>query len=280
MISEASPAPRAARPQHRPQRGFALGFHSNAIALASTPHHQLSESLARASSTWRKYIDESKWKRPRKAYRERKFPKGIRATLPNEIWHMDVSYFILPNKKKCFIQAIVDNYSRYVVAWQTLESFDGSKTGALIKAALKKTIHAQPRDSNSLRLIVDGGGENKGPSVASLEEAGHFRKEVARFEIIFSNSIVEAVFRSLKHNYLFHKEITSISGLTRHANFWFREHNEKIPHSSFSGETPFERFNKSWSKENEIRILVGQESAIKMRIRENQKVSCDECEVA
>lgn len=226
-------------------------------------------------STWRKYIDQFKWKRPRKTYRERKYLEGIRAKHPNEIWHLDLSYFILPNKTKCYIQAIIDNYSRFVIAWQVLESFDGSKTGALLKKAIEKVY-----PEKSLRLIVDGGGENKGQAVNSLEDAGHFRKEVARFEIIYSNSIVEAVFRSLKHNYLFHKEITSPSSLRRHTDFWFHEHNEKIPHSTFNGETPIEKFKNTWSKENEIRIFVCQELAIKMRIQENQKVFCGKCEVA
>ena len=247
--------------------------------IRSLHYYAKRESLLFCSySTWRKYIDAFDWKRPRKTFRERKFLKGIRAQAPNEIWHLDLSYFVLPNRKKCYIQAIVDNYSRYVLAWQVLESFDGSKTGALIKAALEKSRH--PIMEGRPRLIVDGGSENKGRVVDSIEAAGQIRKEVARFEITFSNSIVEAVFRSLKHNYLYHKEVISVASLTRHANFWFTEHNEKIPHTAFNGETPLERFSSSWNKENEIRIIVGQESAIKLRISENQTIACDKCEVA
>ena len=78
-------------------------------------------------STWRKYIDHFKWRRARKQFRERKKRVGLRAKRPNEIWHVDVSYFILPDKTKLFIQAIIDNYSRLVVAWQVLDSYDGSK---------------------------------------------------------------------------------------------------------------------------------------------------------
>lgn len=229
-------------------------------------------------STWRKYIDEFGWKRPRRIFRERKFLRGIRAQPPNEIWHLDLSYFTLANRKKCYIQAIVDNYSRYVLAWQVLESFDGSKTGALIKTALEKI--GRPPAKGRPRLIVDGGAENKGRTVDSIEAAGRVPKEVARFEITFSNSIVEVVFRSLKHNYLYHRDVTSLRGLARHVNFWFREHNEKIPHTAFKGEAPLERFSKSWNKENEIRIVVGQEAAVKLRISENQAVACEKCDVA
>ncbi len=228
-------------------------------------------------STWRKYIDHFNWKRPRKQIRERKRRIGIRAKHPNEIWHLDVSYFILPNKTKLFIQAIIDNYSRYVIAWQVMESYDGSKTGELLRQAIEKTT--KPRKGKKMRLIVDGGGENRSQSVNLLEGRGHFRKQVARFEISFSNSMVETLFRSLKHNYLFHQEIRSLVNLKKHADFWFREHNEIIPHSSFNGETPAERFRKTWTKENEIRILVRQHEAIKLRIQENQKIFCESCEI-
>lgn len=230
-------------------------------------------------STWRKYIDQFAWKRPRRTFPEKKRKVGIRAKHPNEIWHLDVSYFILPDKTKCFVQAIIDNYSRYVVAWQVLDSYDGSKTADLLKKAIMKASGAPVPDKN-LRLIVDGGGENRSHEVTKLEGRGHFKKQVAHFEISFSNSMVESLFRSMKHNYLFYQEITKLTGLKRHADFWFTEHNDRIPHSSFKGETPLERYNQTWNKDNEIRILVRHEEAMKMRVKENQKIFCEQCEVA
>ena len=223
-------------------------------------------------STWRKYIDEYEWLRPRKKKHKKAYGIGIRAKHPNEIWHMDVSYFIFPDGSKAFIQAVIDNYSRYVLAWQILDSFDGAKTTTLLEQALKKST------GRKLRLIVDGGTENKGPGVSRLERRGAFKKRVARFEISFSNSIVEALFRQLKHNYLFNQKITSLKLLTKHSNFWFKEHNEVVPHTSFKGETPQERFKQSWSKEKEVRILVRHEEAIQLRIQHNQEIFCARCE--
>jgi transposase InsO family protein len=235
-------------------------------------------SLYCTYSTWRKYIDQYGWKRPRKKRMKKIEREGIRAKSPNEIWHLDVSYFILPSGKKCFIQAIIDNYSRYVLAWQVLESYDGSKTAALLENALTRSRF--PAKGETLRLIVDGGGENKGKSVEKLESSGHFKKQVARFEISFSNSMVEALFRSLKHNYLYSQSIQDLKALTRHTNFWFSEHNDRIPHTAFNGETPLEKFTQSWNEEEEIRILVRHEDAKKLRIKNNQKIFCKMCDVA
>src|ERR1035438_419520 len=133
-------------------------------------------------STWRKYIDQYSWKRPRKKKRKEGRKIGIRAKWPNEIWHLDVSYFILPDGTKCFIQAIIDNYSRYVLAWQVLTSYDGERTALLLEEALKKAAQLKSK-STHLELIVDGGGENKANAVQKLEGQGHFKKLVARFHI-------------------------------------------------------------------------------------------------
>lgn len=225
-------------------------------------------------STWTKYISLYGWLRPRKKKRKKCTRVGIRATRPNQIWHVDVSHFIFPNGQKAFIQAVIDNFSRYVLAWQVLSSYDGATTAALLEQALKRSTRTK------LCLLVDGGSENKGPGVQELELEGAFTKKVARFEISYSNSMVEALFRQLKNNYLYSQKIDSIKSLFKHAKFWFGEHNDVIPHTAFDGETPLERFKQSWDKDEEIRILVRHEEAIKLRINHNQQVFCKLCEVA
>jgi transposase InsO family protein len=78
--------------------------------------------------------------------RERKRRIGLRAKRPNEIWRLNVSYFILPDKTKLFIQAIIDNYSRYVIAWQVMSSYDGSKTGELLRRAIEATSSSKEKN--------------------------------------------------------------------------------------------------------------------------------------
>jgi hypothetical protein len=70
-------------------------------------------------------------------------------------------------------QVVVDNFSRYVLAWQVLSSYDGSKTAALLEQALLRA------GSQKLSLIVDGGSENKGPDMRNLEALGRFKKKVS-----------------------------------------------------------------------------------------------------
>ena len=106
------------------------------------------------------------------------------------------------------------------------------------------------------------------------------KNNIQNYEISFSNSMVEALFRSIKNNYLYSQQIKNPKSLRKHVDFWFGEHNDRIPHTAFKGETPFEKFNQTWNKEQEVRILLRQEDAIKLRIKHNQQVFCQLCKAA
>jgi transposase InsO family protein len=51
--------------------------------------------------------------------------------------HVDVSVFRIVNDARVFIQAIIDNASRYVLAWQVTQDYGGANTKALIEKALE-----------------------------------------------------------------------------------------------------------------------------------------------
>jgi hypothetical protein len=115
-------------------RELVTGKKFSHFAIRSLHYYAKREGLLFCSyPTWRKYIDQYGWLRVRKQERKKYERIGIRASRPNEIWHLDVSYFIFPDGSKAFIQIVVDNYSRYVLAWQVLKSYDGSKTAALVE---------------------------------------------------------------------------------------------------------------------------------------------------
>lgn len=231
-----------------------------------------------SEDTWRKYRKKFSWKRPHRKQKKKLKKTGVRAKTSNEIWHMDISYFILPNKTKLYIQMVVDNYSRYIIAWQVLESYGGEHSRALLKEALRNRDHLnEVKTGDSTRLIVDGGSENLAKPVRELEGEGRFRKEVARYEIDFSNSMIEAVFRSAKHNYLLHCQIDSYRKLVKHVKYWVKEYNEKIPHSSFSGETPLERYLQGWNHWHRVHLKTNAKIARELRVKTNKKRNCEKC---
>lgn len=52
---------------------------------------------------------------PKKARREPAPIRFFERNSPNELWHTDVMYFIMPNREKVFVIGYLDDYSRFVV---------------------------------------------------------------------------------------------------------------------------------------------------------------------
>jgi Integrase core domain len=68
------------------------------------------------------------------------------------------------------------------------------------------------------------------------------RRMLAFTELKFSNSMIEAWWRSLKHQWLFLHSLDSVSTVRRLVAFYVDEHNRVLPHSAFRGQTPDEMY--------------------------------------
>ena len=72
-------------------------------------------------------------------------------------------------------------------------------------------------------------------------ETGVLRRLLAFTELKFSNSMIEAWWRFLNHQWLFLHAFDSISTVRRLVAFYVDEHN-RVPHSAFRGQTPGEMY--------------------------------------
>jgi hypothetical protein len=80
--------------------------------------------------------------------------------MPNQYWHLDQSLLRLKNGTKIYIRAIIDNFSRYVLAWQVSDDFGGIRTRDLITNALQVSkSFFEGRETPKLfpKIIVDDG---------------------------------------------------------------------------------------------------------------------------
>ena len=68
------------------------------------------------------------------------------------------------------------------------------------------------------------------------------RRLLAFTELKFSNSMIEAWWRSLKHQWLFLHPLDSVATIRRLVAFYVDEHNHVLPHSAFRGQTPDEMY--------------------------------------
>jgi putative transposase len=126
-------------------------------------------------------------------------------------------------------------------------------------------------------LLVDGGVENFNLAVDELVESGLLNRLLAMTEITFSNSLIESWWRVLKHQWLYLNTLDTVSTIRRLVTFYVQEHNTRLPHSAFRGQTPDEMYFETG---NEIprQLEIARKAARQARMVVNRNNSCPTCE--
>ena len=89
----------------------------------------------------------------------------------------------------------------------------------------------------------------------------------------FSNSLIEAWWRSLKHQWLYLHSLDNVSTIRRLVTFYVHEHNHVLPHSAFRGQTPNEMY--FGTGEAVPRDLTSRAAAARRaRLEANRSASC------
>ena len=90
-------------------------------------------------------------------------------------------------------------------------------------------------------VLADAGVENVNAQIDALLATGVLRRLLAMTALKFSNSMIEAWWRSLmKHQWLFLHALDSVATVRRLVGFYVDEHNRVLPHAAFRGQTPDE----------------------------------------
>jgi putative transposase len=72
--------------------------------------------------------------------------RGLQITRPNHVWAIDITYIPMA-KGSMYLTAIIDVYSRYVVAWDISNSLDAENSLLVLKNAIAR--HGKPEIINS-----------------------------------------------------------------------------------------------------------------------------------
>ena len=118
-------------------------------------HAQRIGRVFASTTTWAKLVRARGWIRPRQRVHPPKPTVGVRAAGPNQVWHIDVTILKLLDGTKAYLHAIIDNYSRKILAWTVAERLDPTATCQLLLAAGKHMVFARLP-----LLFADSGIEN------------------------------------------------------------------------------------------------------------------------
>lgn len=200
---------------------------------------------------------------------------GIRAATPNALWHLDTTMVRLVDHTRVHICAVIDNASRMILAWRVADRLTPMLSCEVLADAAKWL--PQNAAQGSTAVLVDGGVENLSATTSEfLEQHRAIQRVLAQVEIPCSNSMIEAMWRSLKHNWLYLHTFDSVAAVQRLMAFFVEQHNCVMPHSAFEGQTPQEMYlGTGGAVEAELR--AGHARARIARLALNRAKTCATC---
>ena len=111
------------------------------------------------------------WRRPRTRVHPSKPKVGIRASKPNQVWHIDATVIRLLDGTRAYRHAVIENFSRKILAWTVSERLEPANT---VSVLLDASRHVAPSEDTPT-LIADGGVENFNSRVSDLARQSGYR---------------------------------------------------------------------------------------------------------
>jgi transposase InsO family protein len=244
--------------------------HMSLRALAL--HAQRIGKVLASPSTWYRLVRTAGWRRPRYRVYPAKPKVGVRAKAPGELLHLDVTIIRLLDGTRAYLHAVIDNYSRRILSW-TLERRLGS--GGTCRILREAVVQLNDCPDHAI-VVADSGSENVNGAVDDLLNGEEWTRVLAQVEVTFSNSMIEAFWRSLKHSWLYLHSLDSFAALHRLIEFYVEAHNEEMPHSAFQGQTPNEMFFGT-GDEVTRKLAAARKIAREERMETNLAARCGVC---
>lgn len=156
--------------------------------------------------------------------------RGVAVTRPNQVWSTDLTYIRLA-RGFAYLVAIIDWYSRRVLAWRISNSMDASFCVDCLEDALRH--HGRPEVFNS-----DQGSQFTSDAfTAVLKREGVAISMDGRGRAL-DNIFVERLWRNVKYEDVYLKGYANIAELTVGLAQYFAFYNAERPHQGLGYETP------------------------------------------
>jgi len=156
--------------------------------------------------------------------------RGVAVTRPNQVWSTDLTYIRLA-RGFAYLVAIIDWYSRRVLAWRISNSMDASFCVDCLEDALRH--HGKPEVFNS-----DQGSQFTGDAFT-----GVLRREGVAISMdgrgrALDNIFVERLWRNVKYEDVYLKGYANMAELTVGLAQYFAFYNAERPHQALGYGTP------------------------------------------
>ena len=166
--------------------------------------------------------------------------RGLNIMRVNQVWSIDITYIRLEHGF-CYLVAIIDWHSRYVVSWELSNTLDIDFCLRTLERAYEFNI---PEIMNS-----DQGSHFTSPKFTSISLAKGVKVSMDGVGRCLDNIFIERLWRTVKQEDIYIKQYSSVAETRIGLSKFFADYNNFRPHQSLDYMTPAEvYFNREYKK--------------------------------
>jgi len=163
--------------------------------------------------------------------------RGVVVVRPNQVWSTDITYIRLAHGF-VYLMAVIDWYSRKVLAWRISNTLDGRFCVECLEQALQ--VFGNPQIFNT-----DQGSQYTRKAFTDVLELHSIHISMDGRGRALDNIFVERLWRSVKHEDIYLKGYVTIPELQLGLSAYFKFYNTKRFHQSLGYMTPDEVYRTS-----------------------------------
>jgi putative transposase len=155
--------------------------------------------------------------------------RGVKLERRDQVWSTDITYIPMASGFM-YLAAVIDWYSRYVIAWRLSNTLDGSFCLEMLEEALEGGRPEVFNTDQGVQFTASG-------FTGRLESAGVAVSMDGRGRAL-DNVFVERLWRSVKYEDVYIWCYETVPELRRGLGRYFGFYNEERPHQSLGDRTP------------------------------------------
>jgi putative transposase len=155
--------------------------------------------------------------------------RGVTIGRADQVWSTDITYVPMATGFM-YLAAVIDWYSRYVIAWRLSNTLDGSFCTEMLEEALRTGKPEVFNTDQGVQFTAESfTGRLEGAGVAvSMDGRGR----------ALDNVFVERLWRSVKYEDIYIRGYEAVPELHRGLGRYFAFYNDERPHQSLGYRTP------------------------------------------
>jgi putative transposase len=157
--------------------------------------------------------------------------RGLTIDRPNQVWCADITYVPLQHGFM-YLVAVLDWFSRYVLAWQLSNTLDGRFCQEVVRQALHS---GTPEIFNT-----DQGAQFTALAFTTILQEAGIRISMDGRGRAMDNVMVERLWRTIKYEHIYLMDYATVPPLEAGLGDYFRFYDYERPHQSLAYRTPAE----------------------------------------